>query len=667
MTGGSPALAREVLAGPPGLETLGDLVDLLRPRRGRPEPRDALRALVDAISADDALRDRLRQCVRAALADVTLAPVLVESGVLDDESVLTTLRGAFGEWVLPPVFPEDDARSVLPRLFRRGGDFRWVGAIPTAEWARALALALPEDAADEGFDHAELGLALRKLAQRISGAGTDAEIEGKRGLASQQGAPFLELPIATRDLLEALGEGGEPERLAFERVLAQVRAARGVVDQLRDEKSTYGTSLRLTRLTRRLAQQLRRFELLCRLVRPTDQAQLGHALAVLLKDLVEAEQAGRRLRTRIAHGVDLLAFQVTEHTAAKGEKYIHGSRAAYLKVLKAALLGGAWVGVFAIFKLLAKKLSLPLAAEAFVYGLNYAVCFVLIYATGGTLATKQPAITAAAIAKQLDVEGARAEGFAGVARSVERVWRTQFVSFLGNLLFAFPFAALVGFAIEKSAGIEVVNVEKARGLLEANHAFEGPTLGYAAIAGVLLFVAGLTQGAVDNRVVYTRLEARLAEPPRLRLLGRKRAALAKLVGKHAGGIASNVLLGFLLGSAGVFGRIFGLPIDIRHIAFSSAHVGVALLDAPELVDLREALTLVVGVLAIGFVNFFVSFVMTLTMSLQSRQVTLTQGGSLLLFLLRRFFTSPAAWFFPVEKEPAEATAAAAEPTPSEDA
>ncbi len=661
------AHARDVLDKPLGRETLGDLVDLLRPRRGGPEPRDALRALTDALAADNALRARLVEAVGAGLRGVSVVPVLVESGVLDDEGVLATLRAALGEWILPPVFPVDDARAVIPRVFRRGADFHWVREMPAAEWARFIELILPDGDRDRdgngvGLDHESVRLALRRLAQRISGAGTDAEIEAGRSLSDHEGGPFLELPIATKDFLGALDGGGELAS-ARKRLLDQTRAARKVVHRLRDEKSLYGTSLRLTRLTRRLIQQLRRFELLCRLLSPTDRGQRVMALAVLLKDLVVAEQSDRRLRARIGQGVDLLAFEITEHTAAKGEKYISGTRATYLKVLRAALLGGAWVGVFAIFKLLAKKLSLPLAAEAFVYGLNYAICFVLIYATGGTLATKQPAITASAIAKQLDADGWRQEGIEGVARSVERVWRTQFVSFLGNLLFAFPFAALVGWSIEESAGIEVVTVDKARALLEANHAFEGPTLGFAAIAGVLLFVAGLFQGAVDNRVVYTRLEARLAEHPRLRLLGAKRAGLARLVCKHAGGIASNVLLGFLLGSAGIVGRIFGLPIDIRHIAFSSAHVGVAILDAPQLVDLREALTLVVGVLAIGFVNFFVSFVLTLTMSLTSRQVTLGQGGSLVALLLRRFFTSPAAWFFPLEDD--EATEAALSDPPAQ--
>ena len=112
------------------------------------------------------------------------------------------------------------------------------------------------------------------------------------------------------------------------------------------------------------------------------------------------------------------------------------------------------------------------------------------------------------------------------------------------------------------------------------------------------------------------------------------------------GLTGNVVLGFLLGSAGVVGKIFGLPIDIRHIAFSSAHVGVAALDAPHLLDVRESLVVLVGVLGIGFVNFLVSFGLTLAVTLKSRRVTAVQFRRLALFLARRFLRNPLAWLIP---------------------
>ncbi len=636
---------RAALARPPAVDAIAGLIDLLRPTRRGPSAAERLGLVLAVLEREPELTAALRARIADVLTGMRLVYLLVESGVLQDLGVGSVLARGASALLLPPVPPADDLRGVVPRLFRRADDWRWVRAIPTPEWARLIRLCLGDS--PRGL-HEEVDVALRALALRIGGAGIHEELEGKLAHVDIAASPFLELPIAADRLLQA-ARGGSAAEDEIAELRAHVVACRKLVRGLREDKRVHGASLRLTRLTRRMDQQLTRLELLMCLVRPRDEAQRSSALASLLKDLVEAEQAGGRVTRRLAQGVDLLAYQVTEHTAAKGEKYLGGDRRDWWRVLGSALGGGAIVGVFAILKLFASKLDLALAAEAVVYGANYAICFAAIYLTGATLATKQPAITASAIAKQLDTTATRREGLDRVAETVVGVWRTQFVSFLGNLLFAFPAAMLFGLAVEQTLGSEMVSTDKARQLLEANHAFEGPTLFYAAIAGLLLFLSGLLQGIVDNRVVYTGLEARLAHHPRLRWLGGLRQRLAGLVARHAGGLTSNVALGFALGSAGVVGEILGLPIDIRHIAFSSAHVGVAMLDSPSLFDAQEGGLLLIGVLAIGFVNFLVSFGLTLAVTLKSRNVTVTQGGALLMTLARRFVASPLLWFYPVER------------------
>jgi site-specific recombinase len=49
----------------------------------------------------------------------------------------------------------------------------------------------------------------------------------------------------------------------------------------------------------------------------------------------------------------------------------------------------------------------------------------------------------------------------------------------------------------------------------------------------------------------------------------------RYIQEHLGGIMGNFLFGCMLGSTGVLGTILGLPLDIRHIAFSSANLGYA--------------------------------------------------------------------------------------------
>ena len=635
---------RDILAGEPGVATLVALVDALRPRR-REEAEAKVRALGALLEDAPELAAALRACLAEALADLRFVYVLVESGILEDRGVASILWSGVTHTILPRVPPPHDARSALAQVFRKRGDWRWVREVPTDAWALVFSLVLEDE--DLGrLLHEDVALALRALAQRVAGAGTEQEIDGKLAFVEDYDSPFLELPADARAFILAHRAGDDAEP-AYEALEERLSFSRETVQGLREDKKEHGTSLRLTRLTRRMDQQLQRLELLIRLVHPKDRGELAHTFAELLCELVEAEREGRRVRRRVAQSIDLLAYQITEHTAAKSAKYIGAGRAAYRKLLWGAMVGGAIVGPFAIAKLLAGRFELSLAAKALVYGLNYAVCFVCIYLAGATLATKQPAVTASAIAKALDESETRRAGLEEVAERVVFVWRNQFVSFLGNLLCAFPAAVAAAYLAERAFGGEVVNTERAQALLLANHPWDSPALVYAGIAGVFLFLAGLIQGAVDNRVVYTRLTERLAEHPRLAFLGGLRGRFAKLVGKHAGGLASNVALGFLLGSAGVVGKILGLPIQIRHIAFSSAHVGVSVLDAPQLVDGTQVGVLVLGVLGIGFVNFIVSFGLTMAVTLKSRRVTVTQGRALAGILLRRFWTKPLAWFVPV--------------------
>ncbi len=103
-------------------------------------------------------------------------------------------------------------------------------------------------------------------------------------------------------------------------------------------------------------------------------------------------------------------------------------------------------------------------------------------------------------------------------------------------------------------------------------------LPHAAIAGFYLFLSGLITGYFDNRAAYSDIGIRIARLRWLRrLAGAARAAsIGAYIQDHLGGIMGNFLFGCMLGSTGVIGIILGLPLDIRHIAFSSANLGYAL-------------------------------------------------------------------------------------------
>jgi site-specific recombinase len=163
---------------------------------------------------------------------------------------------------------------------------------------------------------------------------------------------------------------------------------------------------------------------------------------------------------------------------------------------------------------------------------------------------------------------------------------------------------------------------------------------------VYLFASGVLSGWIDNHAVYTRLEERLRSLPWPDGVREKGERASRFLVDNLGVMAGNVILGFMLGTAGTIGFIFRIPFDIRHIAFSSANFGIAVHAAPELFDWRLVLLCTAGVIGIGFVNFLVSFGMTLGTTLESRQVAFGQWRRLASSLLRRFLQRPGEWFFP---------------------
>jgi len=88
-----------------------------------------------------------------------------------------------------------------------------------------------------------------------------------------------------------------------------------------------------------------------------------------------------------------------------------------------------------------------------------------------------------------------------------------------------------------------------------------------------------------------------------------------------------------------------LPLDIRHVAFSTAHLAFGLADAEQTLSASAFALLLAGLYLIGVVNLLVSFALAINMALRARGTRLRDAG---LFgrLWRRFFRSPLEFFVP---------------------
>jgi site-specific recombinase len=292
-------------------------------------------------------------------------------------------------------------------------------------------------------------------------------------------------------------------------------------------------------------------------------------------------------------------------------------------------------------------------AKALFNSLNYGLGFVLIYVLHLTVATKQPAMTAAYIAQALETPGGAKARLEALTDLIVRTARNQFIAVVGNVLVTFTVALLIYYAMWAAYGGPSLSDAKADALLEDVSPHRSLAVVHAAIAGVCLFLSGLITGFGDNLSAYSRIPARVREHPTLkRVFGARICSLlADYTDKRLGGVLGNFLFGAMLGSTASLGAVLGLPLDIRHIAFSTANVAYALAHLQLAVDLRIVLGSLLGLGAIGLVNLVVSFTLALLVAMQARGVRFREAGPLVLSLGKRLLRTPGEFFRPPPEVP----------------
>jgi site-specific recombinase len=282
---------------------------------------------------------------------------------------------------------------------------------------------------------------------------------------------------------------------------------------------------------------------------------------------------------------------------------------------------------------------------AFLFSLNYSLGFMLVHIVHCTIATKQPAMTAALIAKTLDQHTHKLDD---LCELVVQVVRTQFIAILGNIMIAMPTAYLIALAWFGITGHHFIDAEKALHLLHDIDPFTSLALFHAAIAGVCLFLSGLISGYYDNKASYNKIPERLLQlkTPK-KLLGVARwTRITDYIGDNLGALAGNFFFGIMLGSIGQIGVFLGLPIDIRHITFSSANFAFALVGLDHQLTWQTWVISLLGIVLIGIVNLTVSFSIALFVAMRSRNVSFEQSRALVTLLWKRFIHRGRDFFFP---------------------
>jgi site-specific recombinase len=342
-----------------------------------------------------------------------------------------------------------------------------------------------------------------------------------------------------------------------------------------------------------------------------------------------------------------MARKIIERAGQTGEHYITSSRKEYFKMLASAGGGGVLTTGTCALKYLVGWGQFAPFVEGMLNASNYAGSFILMQFLGFTLATKQPSMTAAALAGSMR-ESAGFTDLTGLVSTIARITRSQLAAAIGNIGLVIPAALLFDFAHVTYLGRHFLDEQTAEYVIKSLHPTQSGTIFYAALTGVLLWVSSVGAGWLENWAVYRRLPEAIAEHRVRRLLGSRLTHWASKVFAHnISGIGGNATLGTLLGMTPVMGKFFGLPLDVRHVTLSTGALTLAGCGlGAEALATPGYLAAMLGIAIIGSLNFGVSFVLALAVALRARQVQRSDQFKLFVSVVITFVRSPLQFVFP---------------------
>lgn len=604
-----------------------------------------------------------------------------DAGILSDNSFFGEFYSLIGHRFLPRLPEEDSLFELIIRVFSGKKDRLWLDNIANRWWYELVLLfdVPPRNEALVTRIKDNILTAIVILSYRISGLGLHPELIRNYPQAMAVHSAFVAQNFEVNEYVNLYRKNNleNPAEVANDpldmlplsvtdasQIYVLLDQGQDIAHNIRKRVYKTGISIRLTNMLVRLEQSLERLELLIQLV-SLDKHEHKKSLLQLMNAFITGAQNRNSLGYLIGVNTELLSRKVTENASKVGEHYISTDARGYREMYKKGAIGGLLIGCMATLKIMGYGLELAPMGRAFLNSMIYGLGFVLIHIIGGTVATKQPAMTAAAIASTIseatnklsnNATAKKLNKLGKLAELVVDILRTQFIAIMGNITIAMPIALLISFAYLHSTGQPLMDLKQSEHLLHDLNPFASLALPHAAIAGVYLYISGLIAGYYDNMAVYNKIGERLRRHPTLKLIlpGHLLIRMSEFIESNLGALMSNFIFGVFLGSTATIGYMFGIPLDIRHIAFASANLihGIfnVYVNSGSLPDLSVMAISFLGMLMIGMVNLMVSFSLALLTALRARGVKLFEWRSLFEMVKMHFANNPSDFFVP-RKQP----------------
>lgn len=586
-------------------------------------------------------------------AEIDLSHVLTGSGIPAGNSFMGETSRIIKGRILPYVYDELDLRLVIRKIFTHKKDSQLLIALSEgygAEWIKSdSALLVP----DISILQNQLESAAKVLSYRIAAIGMEEEMAIRAGQDGELITPFMEQNREINELLLSKEKDDQTKAAEdFAQASVMLSQCRENIKSLDKAAVENGASLQQTFILKKSSLLIDRLRVILTLLHEMEENIKVTGFVELIRDIVITEISPKKLREFISGNIQLIAYRITENKRKTGEHYVTSGRSEYWEMVMSAAGGGFIISFMVIIKMMLHHAELPPLWEGLAYSMNYAGGFILIHILGFTVATKQPAMTAAYIAASLDEAKSEEDGYQNFAAMIAAVSRSQLASFAGNLLAVFPFSLIWILFVQAIWGNYFLSETAAKGLLDSVHPIFSLSILYAALAGFYLFLAGLISGFGDNKVMVSHIGLRLLHHPRLskHISPARLSRVADYTERNLGPILGNAAVGFLLGMTAFFGHITGLPLDIRHVTFSTGNLALGLFGVGFHVTSMNVCAMLSGIFLIGLVNFLVSFSFALQVAIRSRGLRLRNYPDLAKSVLKYFWKHPREFFWPSKEE-----------------
>lgn len=578
---------------------------------------------------------------------------LTEASILSENAFFPELKKRILNKILPPVENENTVWYLIDNVsFRPKKDLEYFQNLPENEVDEMMQILGISGFIRNTKVKEELVFSMNILSWRVTGMALEVDVVRMAPEYRNFDNPFL----ALQNELEAFAEefkispeiqlNSKDER--YKQIKIYLQQCQDFVSIAFKNSSKYGISGKINQSLLKIRQQIKRISEILNLLVIDNEQDVVLKSKLLIFNILRYKSSKNNISDLFNDSTRLLSHLITNHTAETGTHYITSNRKQYMKMFYKASGGGIIVGALCVLKMLYGFMPGSDFFHAFLYSLNYAMGFVMIYLMGYTLATKQPAMTAATMTKVLSEQERSDSNYTEFADLVSKLFRSQFIAFVGNVLLAFPIAIAIIYGLDVFFSQNLA-VEKSDKLLKDLDPFKSKAILHACIAGFYLFISGIISGNIGNNSVFFQIPDRIAKNQSIkRVFGDRFAqSLSKYYSKNWPGIVSNFWFGVFLGATAPIGLFFGLDLDIRHITFAAGNFALGLYGKDFSVDSYTFWISLLTVFLIGFFNFLVSFSLSMFLAFRSRKMNFGEVREIYRAIFQYFLRNPLKFFFPL--------------------